>query len=88
MRGLRKSYGERTVLDGIDLDVTAGQLVAVLGASGSGKSTLLRCVTRLETPDTGQVLVHGTPIAAAPHDPLSRGGGPGARRTRTAMIFQ
>ncbi|HEX8868704.1 MAG TPA: ATP-binding cassette domain-containing protein, partial [Lentzea sp.] len=60
IRGLRKSFGGRTVLDGFDLGVEAGEFVALLGPNGSGKSTALRCVVGLETPDGGSVSVDGT----------------------------
>jgi polar amino acid transport system ATP-binding protein len=52
---LRKSYGGSEVLRGIDLTVTPGQVVCLIGASGSGKSTLLRCLNLLETVDDGTV---------------------------------
>ena len=61
IRGLCKSFGGRTVLDGFDLTVEAGEFVALLGPNGSGKSTALRCVVGLETPDGGSVEVRGTP---------------------------
>ncbi|WP_063798646.1 phosphonate ABC transporter ATP-binding protein [Nocardia sp. NRRL S-836] len=60
IRGLRKSFGGRTVLDGFDLRVSGGEFVALLGPNGSGKSTALRCVVGLETPDGGEVDVTGT----------------------------
>ena len=65
LSGIRKSFGEVTVLDGIDLRVDAGQVLTMVGGSGSGKSTLLRCVNFLEVPDSGKVEVfgHGTGIA-------------------------
>jgi polar amino acid transport system ATP-binding protein len=56
-RGIRKAFGDRTVLAGIDLDVAEGEAVAIIGASGSGKTTFLRCLNRLETPDAGTVRV-------------------------------
>ncbi|SDN03754.1 phosphonate transport system ATP-binding protein [Lentzea albidocapillata subsp. violacea] len=59
IRGLRKSFGGRTVLDGFDLSVEPGEFVALLGPNGSGKSTVLRCVVGLETPDGGEVEVGG-----------------------------
>ena len=59
IRGLRKSFGPKRVLDGIDLDVHEGEVTVVLGPSGSGKSTLLRCVNHLEQPDAGFVEVGG-----------------------------
>lgn len=62
-RGLVRRYrtpaGVRTVLDGVDLDVGAGESVALLGRSGAGKSTLLRVLLALEAPDTGTVSVRG-----------------------------
>ncbi|MCR3721271.1 MULTISPECIES: phosphonate ABC transporter ATP-binding protein [Prauserella salsuginis group] len=58
---LRKSFGEHRVLDGIDVDVRAGEFVAVLGANGCGKSTALRCVVGLERPDAGEITVDGRP---------------------------
>jgi sulfonate transport system ATP-binding protein len=55
LRGLKKSYGERLVLDGIDLDIGAGEFVAVVGRSGCGKSTLLRAIAGLEPLDAGNI---------------------------------
>ncbi|NUT43570.1 MAG: ATP-binding cassette domain-containing protein [Thermoactinospora sp.] len=55
IRGLRKAYGGRTVLDGFDLDVAPGEFVVLLGANGSGKSTALRCVVGLEQADGGTI---------------------------------
>ncbi|HVZ53265.1 MAG TPA: amino acid ABC transporter ATP-binding protein, partial [Pseudolabrys sp.] len=57
--GLRKSYGEQVVLDGLNLTVRIGEVIAVLGPSGSGKSTLLRCISHLEGWDEGTVRVGG-----------------------------
>ena len=57
--GLRKSYGDQTVLNGLDLTVRIGEVIAVLGPSGSGKSTLLRCINHLESWDDGTVRVGG-----------------------------
>jgi polar amino acid transport system ATP-binding protein len=63
VRGLMKAYGDRPVLDGIDLDVAAHDVVVLIGASGSGKSTLLRCVDLLEEIDDGQILLNGADIS-------------------------
>ena len=58
-RGLVKTYGERHVLDGLDLIVNRGETLVILGTSGSGKSTLLRSLIGLERPDAGSVLIQG-----------------------------
>lgn len=55
IRGLRKAYGTRTVLDGVDLTLRRGEFTALLGPSGTGKSTLLRILAGLEAPDDGAV---------------------------------
>jgi iron(III) transport system ATP-binding protein len=57
--GLRKSFGERVVLDGVSLDVEAGSLTAILGASGSGKTTLLRVLAGFERADEGTISLGG-----------------------------
>jgi ABC-type polar amino acid transport system ATPase subunit len=60
---LRKSFGERSVLRGVSVEIAAHEVVAVIGASGSGKSTLLRCLNLLETIDDGQILLGGEDIS-------------------------
>jgi iron(III) transport system ATP-binding protein len=62
---LRKSYGDVAALDGVDLDVAAGTLVAVLGPSGCGKTTLLRCVAGFEHVHGGSIAVDGRRVAGA-----------------------
>lgn len=57
--GLSKSYGEHVVLKNINLEVPAGDVLAIIGPSGSGKSTLLRCINYLEAPDSGTLSVRG-----------------------------
>ena len=64
-RGVRKSYGAVRAVDGIDLDVVAGETVALLGPNGAGKSTTIDMLLGLTRPDTGQVTVFGRPAAEA-----------------------
>ena len=60
--GLRKSFGTNEVLKGIDLRVTKGEVIAIIGKSGSGKSTLLRCINGLEDFQSGSLSVDGKPL--------------------------
>ena len=62
VRSLRKAYGDRPVLRGVDLDIVRGERVAVIGPSGSGKSTLLRLLMTLEKPDGGTIEIGGDPV--------------------------
>lgn len=56
MKHIKKNFGELEVLKDISLEVTEGEVVAIIGPSGSGKSTLLRCATELETADSGEII--------------------------------
>ena len=60
---LKKNYDTKVVLDGVDLEVFPGQIVAVIGSSGSGKSTVLRCVNLLEDILDGQIFLEGVEIS-------------------------
>ncbi len=77
LAGIRKSYGGRLALDGIDLEVAAGEFLAIVGPSGSGKTTLLRVVAGLEAPCEGTVSLAGRDLAGVP--PCDRD---------VAMVFQ
>ena len=58
-RGLRKAYGSRVVVDGLDLDVPAGEIVGLIGANGAGKTTTVECLQGLRKPDGGRLRVLG-----------------------------
>ena len=62
VKNLQKSFGQVDVLKGIDIDIAAGEVVAIIGSSGSGKSTFLRCMNLLETPTGGEICWHGKNI--------------------------
>jgi polar amino acid transport system ATP-binding protein len=81
LRGVYKSFGTTTVLDGIDLDVAQGDVITLIGSSGSGKSTLLRCANLLEPIDDGVLLFDGVDIAEPGLDP-------DPIRRRIGMVFQ
>ena len=63
IRGLRKSFGPKTVLDGVDLDVGRGESVVIIGGSGTGKSVLLKCILGLMQADAGSILIDGEETA-------------------------
>jgi polar amino acid transport system ATP-binding protein len=91
VRGLRKSFGTRLVLDGVDLDVAEGGVSVVLGPSGSGKTTLLRCLNHLEKPDAGFVEVGGDLIGyryAKGRLHELRPAAIARQRARIGMVFQ
>lgn len=82
LRGVRKAFGERVVLDGIDLEVGKGETMVVIGYSGSGKSVLLKTIVGLLPPDAGSVLVDGQDVTRLSRDELY------ALRRRVGYVFQ
>ena len=87
VRGVRKVYRrdaeELTVLDGIDLQVPAGEFVALMGPSGSGKTTLLNLIAGIDRPTSGQVIVAGTDVARLSESELAKW-----RSRSVGFIFQ
>ncbi|HET9345087.1 MAG TPA: ABC transporter ATP-binding protein, partial [Candidatus Limnocylindrales bacterium] len=72
LRDVTVEYRSRAVLRSVDLDVRAGERVALVGPNGAGKSTLLRVATGLERPAAGQVLLDGSPIERLDRDAVAR----------------
>jgi len=86
IRGLSKTYPgprSRTVLAGIDLELAAGEYVAVRGESGIGKSTLLNLIAGLDRPDAGSITLDGVDLAQLDNDALTA-----VRRARMGFVFQ
>lgn len=79
--GLVKSYGDNTILNGLDLTIQKGEVVVILGPSGCGKSTLLRCINGLETINAGEITLDGVRISDNPKE-LPK------VRQRIGMVFQ
>ncbi len=91
IRDLTKSFGVNKVLQGVDLDVRAGDVVSLIGASGSGKTTLLRCVDLLEQFDAGEIRLDGEMMGYRVNDGrrVRLSGRELARqRSRMGMVFQ
>jgi putative ABC transport system ATP-binding protein len=80
---IRKSFGPTPALQGADVQVTAGEVLAIMGPSGSGKSTLLHCLAGILQPDSGEVWFDGQRIDALPEPARSR-----MRRDRFGFLFQ
>ena len=82
LRGLRKAFGPKQVLDGVDLDVPAGHSMVVLGGSGSGKSVTVKCILGLIEPDEGAIEIDGRDVLAMPRRERE------ALNERIGMLFQ
>ena len=83
VEGLVKRFGARTVLDGVELNVRAGEYVAVIGESGSGKSTLLNMIAGLDRPDAGRVAIDKADLATLDDADRTR-----VRRRSLGFVFQ
>ncbi|MBL6455362.1 ATP-binding cassette domain-containing protein [Belnapia sp. T6] len=82
MRGVRKAFGGKQVLDGVDLDVAAGQGMVILGGSGSGKSVTIKCILGLIEPDEGVIEIDGVNVLKLPRRERE------ALGDRIGMLFQ
>src|SRR6478609_8993680 len=82
LRNLRKSFGEKLVLDGIDLDIMSETSMVVIGGSGSGKSVLLKCILGLLEADAGTIEIDGTDILTLPRREQEE------IRARIGMLFR
>src|SRR5689334_6378891 len=80
MQGVKKRFGATVALAGVDLSVSASQVMALVGENGAGKSTLMKVLSGAHLPDEGEMWVDGQPYA--PRNPLD------ARRMGVAMIYQ
>lgn len=81
LENVQKAFGDNPVIRGIDLTISQGDMVCLIGASGSGKSTLLRCMNLLEPIDDGRILLDGDDISEPGKDPQPV-------RQRIGMVFQ
>ena len=86
-QNVEKLYGDRTnvtrALDGVSFDVAEGEYMAIMGASGSGKTTLLNCISTIDKPTSGHILVDGQDITSLKSGQLAR-----FRRERLGFVFQ
>ncbi|NML22357.1 ATP-binding cassette domain-containing protein [Pseudoflavitalea sp. G-6-1-2] len=86
IRNISKTFRQKDqpfkALDNINLQISEGDIVGIIGSSGAGKSTLIRCVNLLEKPDTGQIIVNGIDLTVLPSKQLA------AQRKKIGMIFQ
>ncbi len=82
-RGIHKSYGSLEVLKGVDLEISKGEIVSIVGASGAGKSTLLHLLGTLDRPDRGELFLHDQNLLQLQGDALAE-----FRNSRIGFIFQ
>ncbi|MGV6394908.1 amino acid ABC transporter ATP-binding protein [Pseudomonas caspiana] len=83
VRGLHKHFGDHEVVKGVDMDVSEGEVVVIIGPSGSGKSTFIRCLNSLEEPSSGSVVIAGgESVKAGDRKALAR------LREEVGMVFQ
>ncbi|MBI9082785.1 MAG: amino acid ABC transporter ATP-binding protein [Desulfobacterales bacterium] len=88
IEGLHKSFGDLSVLKGVDIDVPHRQVLVIIGPSGSGKSTLLRCVNHLETPSAGKIYLEGELVNDTAQGPKAFEKHLNRIRCKLGMVFQ
>src|SRR4029077_15368998 len=82
LKGVKKRFGSKVVLDGIDLTIEKGQSLVVIGGSGTGKSVMIKCVLGILRPDAGQIFVDGQEVTKL------RGGARNTMLKKFGMLFQ
>jgi phospholipid/cholesterol/gamma-HCH transport system ATP-binding protein len=82
MHGVKLRFGEKTVLDGVELSIKRSEILVIMGLSGCGKSTLLNLILGLLKPESGSILFQGGDITRVPRAELNR------MRTRIGMVYQ
>jgi putative ABC transport system ATP-binding protein len=83
IQGLARRFGPRPILDALDLNLAAGEYVAIVGESGAGKSTLLNLIAGLDSPDSGRIVIGGEDLTKMDEDSRTR-----LRRARVGFVFQ
>src|SRR5215469_14840696 len=82
LKGVKKRFGSKVVLDGIDLTIEAGSSLVIIGGSGSGKSVTIKCILGILAPDAGKIFVDGVDVTHA------RGRARDAQLKKFGMLFQ
>ena len=82
IRNLRKAFGKKVVLDGVDVDIKKGESLVVIGGSGTGKSVLIKCIQGILTPDEGSIEIDGQDVTQLPRKEAEKS------YAKMGMLFQ